>query len=111
MKTAARLLKKYQSVENLCRHLDEVGSMKFRYAARVQQSLIDHRSQLETSLALTRIECEIEAMRQIETARRNPDHERIETLISAQGFDAPRRQRWRDLRPVQRRPGLQRRDL
>ena len=97
MKTAARLLKKYDSLEQLCRHLDEVGSMKFRYAARVQQSLIEHRSLLDTSLALTRIECEIEDMRRIDTARGCADAGRIVALMNQQGFDASRRQRWLDL--------------
>jgi DNA polymerase I len=97
MKTAARLLKKYDSLENLCRHLDEVGTMKFRYAARVQQSLIEHRAQLDTSLALTRIECGIEDMRQVDGRRRPADVERIDAMMNEQGFDAPGRQRWLDL--------------
>ena len=97
MKTAARLLKKFDSIDNLCRHLDEVGSMKFRYAARVQQSLIDNQSLLQTSLALTRIECEIEEMRDVDTSRQAVDVAHIESMMDEQGFDSSRRERWQAL--------------
>jgi 5'-3' exonuclease len=104
MKTASRLLKKFGSIENLLQRLEEVGAMKFRYALRVQQSLIEHRALLETSLALTRIECAIEDMRGVEIERGVADVARIEAIMHAQGFDAPRRQRWLDLldQPVNR---------
>lgn len=97
MKTAARLLKKYESIESLCRNLDRIGSMKFRYAARVQQALIEHRSQLSTSLALTRIECGIEEMREVDTRRGVVDVAYLEDMMGAQDFDGPRRERWLDL--------------
>ena len=64
-KTAARLLKKYDTLENLRHHLDEVGAMKFRYAASVQRSLIEHQSMLDVGLQLTRINCEIAEMREV----------------------------------------------
>jgi len=55
LKTAARLLKKYESLDNLRRHLDRVGAMKFRYAASVQQALIENEKLLDISIQLTRI--------------------------------------------------------
>lgn len=95
-KTAARLLKKYDSIENLRRHLDEVASMKLRYAARVQQSLIDNEDLLDTSLSLTRIECEIEEMREVRITRGNTNAEQVEAMMQTQGFDQAQCQRWHD---------------
>jgi DNA polymerase I len=95
-KTAARLLKKYDSLENLRRHLDEVGTMKFRYAASVQRSLIEHESLLDTGLQLTRINCDIEAMRKVEVTRGVAQVDILEGIMRAQAFDAPRIQRWRN---------------
>lgn len=97
MKTAARLLKKFDSLENLLCHLDQVSAMKFRYAARVQQSLSDHRALAELSLRLTRIECAIEDMREVTTTRNAADLGRIESMLLAQGFEAAHCQRWLDL--------------
>jgi DNA polymerase-1 len=96
-RTAARLLKKYRSLDNLRRHLHEVGEMKFRYAARVQQELIENQELLDISIALTRINCEIEAMRDIDTRRGEAEPAAIERMMSDHAFDAGRLQRWRDL--------------
>jgi DNA polymerase-1 len=94
LKTAARLLKKYDSVDNLRRHLDQVGEMKFRYAARVQRSLIEHESQLDISLQLTRINREISAMRQVDTSRHAADAKQLERMMRAQAFGPARSARW-----------------
>lgn len=93
-KTAARLLKKYQSLDNLRRHLHEVGNMKFRYAARVQRSLIEHQNLLDTNPKLTRINCAITEMQQVDITRRPADAERLEQIMQAQVMDAGRRRRW-----------------
>jgi len=95
LKTAARLLKKYDSVDNLRQHLDEVGAMKFRYAARVQQSLIAYENLLDISIELTRINCEIAEMQQVETRRGDVDREKINRMMQQQAFDATRVSRWR----------------
>ncbi len=94
LKTAARLLKKYDSVDNLRRHLHQVGEMKFRYAARVQRSLIEHESQLDISLQLTRINREISAMRQVDTSRHATDAKQLERMMRAQAFGPARSARW-----------------
>jgi len=95
LKTAARLLKKYDSLDNLRQHLDEVGAMKFRYAARVQQSLIANENLLDVSIELTRINCEIAEMQQVETRRGGVDQEKINRMMREQAFDAARVSRWR----------------
>ncbi|MGD8349737.1 MAG: 5'-3' exonuclease H3TH domain-containing protein [Gammaproteobacteria bacterium] len=95
LKTAARLLKKYQSLENLRRHLHEVSAMKFRYAARVQQSLIDNQELLDISLKLTRINCDIAEMQRVDTARGEIDPATLERMMHEQEFGAAREARWR----------------
>ena len=95
-KTAARLLKKFDTLENLRRNLHQVGSMKFRYAARVQRSLLENEALLDVSFDLTRINCEIAEMRQVETARGTVDAGALERMMREQAFDGWRRSRWLD---------------
>jgi len=94
LKTAARLLKKYDTLENLRRHLHEVGAMKFRYAARVQQSLIENENLLDISYQLTSINCAIGEMRGVSTERADADPARLHQIMQEQAFDAARRARW-----------------
>ena len=51
-KTAANLLRKYNDLKTLRDNLGEVNKMKFRYAARVQASLIEHQSMLDIFIAV-----------------------------------------------------------
>ena len=94
VKTAANLLRKFGTLENLRRNLTEVEGMKFRYAGRVQQSLIEHESILDISSRLTRINCEVEAMRDIDTGRKAPDKIQLEAMMDDQAMDPLRRQKW-----------------
>ena len=93
-KTAANLLKKYQTLENLCAHLHEVSEMKFRYSARVQASLIEHQDQLAISSQLTRINCEIREMQQVNLGRSQMDLDKLEQMMDDHNFDKHRRERW-----------------
>ena len=95
LKTAARLLKKYDTLENLRLHLDEVGSMKFRYAASVQRSLLEHESLLDVSQRLTRINRDIDAMREVDIERGSAEPHALEQMMHEQAFEAPRCERWR----------------
>lgn len=94
LKTASRLLKKYGTLANLRQHLDEIGTMKFRYAARVQQSLIENEDLLDISIGLTRINCGIAEMRQVETRRGEIEREKLVRMIEEQAFDGARAGRW-----------------
>ena len=96
-KTAARLLTKFGDLETLRGRLDEVGDMKFRYAARVMQSLIEHADRIELWQQLTRINCDLADMRAVEIRRRAPDADALERIMIEQDFDRARRQRWQQL--------------
>ena len=93
-KTAARLLKKYDTIDILRQHLHEVADMKFRYAGRIQRSLIEHQALLDVSLALTRINCEIGEMRQVDILRRPADTEKLQRMMHEQAFETVRSTRW-----------------
>ena len=94
VKTAANLLRKFGTLENLRQNLTEVGRMKFRYAGRVQQSLIEHESILDISSRLTRINCEVESMRGVDIERRSPDKKRLVKMMNEQSMDPGRMQKW-----------------
>jgi len=94
-RTAARLLKKYDSLENLLLHLQDVDKMKFRYAAAVQRSLTEHQALLAVGLQLTRINCDIEEMRRVEIGRRPAQPAELERMMAQHAFDAARCARWR----------------
>ncbi len=93
-KTAALLLKKYHSIENLRQHLSEIGTMKFRYAARVQRSLIEHEAMLDVSSRLTRINCGIKEMQAVDARRRQPQVKRLRQMMQQQAFEDTRMTRW-----------------
>lgn len=95
LKTASRLLKKYDTLDNLRQHLDQVGAMKFRYAGQVQQSLIENQAVLDISIELTRINCDIADMQRVETRRGEADPQTLERMIDQQAFDKVRAERWR----------------
>ena len=95
VKTAARLLKKYDTVENLRLHLDQVGDMKFRYASSVQRSLIEHQEVLDVSLKLTRINRQIADMQQVQITRGPAEAEPLERMMQEHGFESARLERWR----------------
>ena len=95
LKTAARLLKKYETLDELREHLDEVGRMKFRYAASVQRSLIENQAMLDVSQQLTRINCAIGEMQRVDTSRSEVQRDELEKIMHEQAFDAARRDRWR----------------
>jgi len=94
VKTAANLLRKFGTLENLRQNLAEVGKMKFRYAGLVQQSLIEHESILDISSRLTRINCEVEAMQAVNIERGNPDKNGLAEMMREHAMDAVRRQKW-----------------
>jgi DNA polymerase-1 len=95
LKTAARLLKKYETLDKLREHLDEVGRMKFRYAASVQRSLIENQAMLDISQQLTRINCAIGEMQRVDTSRREVQRDELERMMHEQAFEAARCVRWR----------------
>ena len=96
-RTAARLLRKYGDLDNLRRHLHQVGGMKFRYAGRVQRALLEHEALLDTNLELTRIRCRLDAARAVDVRRGASDRETLERMMDEHAFETARVERWRAL--------------
>lgn len=96
MKTAANLLRKYDNLACLRENLDQVGKMKFRYAARVQASLIDNEHLLDISSQLTRINCTVPGVEHIAIDRRSPQRAELNKMIEYQAIHPLRRKKWQD---------------
>lgn len=96
IKTAANLLRKFGTLEQLRQNLNEVGRMKFRYAGRVQQSLVEHEPILDISSRLTRINCQVEGLCEVDIERRSPDIKRLAEMMNEQVMDPRRMQKWHD---------------
>lgn len=60
MATAAKLLKKFDTIENLLDSIDEISSMQIRGAALIQQAIFEHQNTIRLARKLTGIECDIE---------------------------------------------------
>lgn len=95
-KTAANLLRKYGSLANLRENLDQVAKMKFRYAARVQASLMENLSILDVSSQLTAINCSVDGMDEVSINRGQARIEQLRDMMEAQAMDSIRRQKWED---------------
>lgn len=93
-KTAANLLRKFENLENLRENLDQVGKMKFRYAARVQESLLANLSTLDISSQLTAINCAVEGMDEVSIDRDKPRSQQLYAMMDDQAMDSARRQKW-----------------
>lgn len=94
LKTAASLLRKFGDLETLRQNLAIVERMKFRYAGRVQQSLIEHESILDISNRLTRINCNVETMQSVKIERSSPDLKQLAETMEDQAMDRVRRKKW-----------------
>ena len=93
-KTAANLLRKFGDLDTLRNNLDQVDKMKFRYAGRVQQSLVENESILDISSRLTRINCEIEDMQNAPIDRKQPQKDNLRDMMETQAMDTLRRNKW-----------------
>jgi 5'-3' exonuclease len=62
MATAAKLLKKFDNIDNLLSSIDDIAAMQIRGAKLIQESIYDHQDSIRLSRKLTGIECEIETV-------------------------------------------------
>ncbi len=96
-KTAANLLRKFGSLHVLRQNYAEVSKMKFRYAARVQQALMEHEHILDISSRLTPINCAVPGMDKIPLNRGAIQLEKLADMMEAQALDKVRRDKWQAL--------------
>ena len=93
-KTAANLLRKFGTLQNLRDNLDQVSKMKFRYAGLVAQSLIDNESILDISSRLTPINCQLNEVTAIPIDRSAIQRDNLLQMMADQAMDSPRRLKW-----------------
>lgn len=93
-KTAANLLRKFGTLQNLRDNLDQVSKMKFRYAGLVAQSLIDNESILDISSRLTPINCQLDEITKIPIDRNAIQRDNLLQMMGDQAMDNPRRLKW-----------------
>jgi len=60
MSTAAKLLRKFGSIEQLFTRIDEVSEMQIRGAVRIKELILEHKDTIRLSRKLTEIICDIE---------------------------------------------------
>lgn len=60
MATAAKLLKKFDNIDNLLSSIDEISGMKIRNAKLIQDEIVANQATIRLSRLLTGIECDIE---------------------------------------------------
>ena len=60
MSTAGKLLRRFETLDNLLANTSEISSMQIRGAARIEQLISDHQDTIMLSRQLTGIVCDIE---------------------------------------------------
>ena len=94
MATAAKLLNKFSSLEELLENCTKISTMKIRGAKRIQGLIEDHKENLTLYKKLTTIDCDAEFSKPIELTRKAPDFSALENLFEKFDFSQFRRDRW-----------------
>ncbi len=97
MTIAARLLTKFDSLQNLRENLDQVRDMKFRGAERVMNLLKEHESILDISSRLTPINCQVAEMKKVDIKRGEVNIELLDSMLQYQRMGEPRVRKWHKL--------------
>jgi 5'-3' exonuclease len=101
LKTAARILNKFGTMENALDNIEQIGNMKFRGAKRTQQLLEEHQDKARLSKQLTVIVDDDNLPDDHQALQRRPrETGLLETLLEHFGFGEYRRKRWLAAVPV-----------
>ena len=95
MTTAARLLNKFDSIDNLLNNIEAISSMKIRGARRIQDLIEEHQDSVRLCKRLTEIKCDAQPLNgSFRLQREPPDQVALTELFDELGFGSIRRQRW-----------------
>ena len=98
MTTAARLLNKFETIEQLLENIPAIADMKIRGAKRIKELVEAHRDDILLCKKLTEIECNAELPSgSYDLQRSHCDHSDLQQLFEELGFGNLRRQRWQQL--------------
>ena len=96
MATAAKLLKRFDSLDRLLEEVDEISTMKVRGAKRLQDLVTEHQDILPMARRLTGIVTDM-ALEERPLEPAEPDIEGLDTLTDQLDFSPARKQRWMEL--------------
>lgn len=97
MATAARLLTRFNDIDNLLDNIEKIEQMKIRGAKRIQGLIDEHASTILLARQLTRIFTE-EAADEVSHLEENSlDKDALERFMQEAGFSPARRERWHRL--------------
>jgi len=94
MATAAKLLNKFSSLEELLQNISKISEMKIRGAKRIQNLIDEHQENLLLYRKLTDIHCEVEMSESLELKRSTPDFTMLDDLFEQLDFGNFRRDKW-----------------
>ncbi|MGH1537079.1 MAG: 5'-3' exonuclease [Gammaproteobacteria bacterium] len=94
MATAAKLLNKFSSLDELLQNIHLVSDMKIRGAKRIQGLIADHEDELLLYRKLTEIECEVKLPNSVKLKRKEPDFTMLNDLFDVLNFGDFRREKW-----------------
>jgi len=92
--TAARMLRKWGSLEGVLANLHAIGAQKFRGATRAQKLMLEHEETVRLARRLTGIVCDIPLGEEVRTHWQRPPVEEVKPLFEALRLPIPLRQRW-----------------
>ncbi|HEY3487548.1 MAG TPA: 5'-3' exonuclease H3TH domain-containing protein, partial [Gammaproteobacteria bacterium] len=97
-KTAANLLAKFGTLENILDNIGQIGQMKFRGAKRVENLVAEHQAMARLSKQLTLIAHDETLPTEHQALTRRPyDRADLNELFDQIGFGKFRRQHWHDV--------------
>lgn len=97
MAIAARLLTKFDTLENLRKNLDKVKTLKFRGSERIMNLLKEHQAILDISSLLTPINCQVAEMQNVDIAPGKVEKESLVQMMQYHRLDQSRQNKWLQL--------------
>ena len=95
--TAARMLRKWGSLDGILDNLHAIGAQKFRGAPRAQKLMLEHEDTVRFARRLTGIVCDVPLGDEVSTCWQRPAAADIEPLFEALRLPPYVRERWRRL--------------
>lgn len=97
MAIAARLLTKFETLENLRNNIEQVKTLKFRGSERIMNLLKEHEYILDISSQLTPINCRVAEMQQVDVNAGVVNKALLLDMIKYHRLDQGRQKKWLQL--------------
>lgn len=92
--TAAKLLNKFENLENLLEMQSEIHTMKTRGAKRLQELVVEHQGTIKLARKLTGIFCDMPINPNTSTDRIAPDTKGLDGFFESNNFGTQRQKKW-----------------